>query len=368
MRLRGSIVGSLSLLLLMWLTAGCVDGLVTESQACSCLPSDPEVDFAQADVVFSGVMRRSRLLPLPDSGLIRARSSEYEFSVDHVWKGPNVGRLKVQTGPGGGMCGFEFRPHERYLVYAWSRRGVLSTGLCTRTGEMRRRLWDLYVLGQPRVRRSFRPLEIPTTEKLIESLTSRDGGTRYAAAEAVGHIRTDRAALLQELGAVVRGGQTGGPTAALEALGWFGRDSRPALPDIQWALRHGAPETRTAALRALFQVADRPAFFAELVTALEDTSLVVASASLGYAHVPADSSWREQRLRLMPGVLGLLDRPDGSLRYSTARLLIDRYPEAADSLETRLTALIRDESDEHQKKLFRDMLLELRSRKSRVRD
>lgn len=148
----------------------------------------------------------------------------------------------------------------------------------------------------------------------------------------------------------------------------IGPEAKPALSDIQWALHHGAPKTRAAALRALFGLADRPAFFAELVTALDDTSLDVANESLGYANVPTDSSWREQRLRLMPGVLRLLGRPDEWLRYSTARLLIDRYPEAADSLETRLNELVRDESDENQKKHFGDLLLELRSRKSRVRD
>ncbi len=100
---------------------------------CSCMafPKDPEkavaMAYARADVVFLGdvTAMRKRFL-----GILRQR--EVTFSVTDRWKGSIPDTLSVQTNTGEIACGYEFRKHGSYLVFAyWDQQGTrLTTSFC----------------------------------------------------------------------------------------------------------------------------------------------------------------------------------------------------------------------------------------------
>lgn len=54
--------------------------------------------------------------------------------------------VNVQTGMGGGDCGYHFEVGKRYLVDAWERGGTLSTGICSRTATVDRGEVDIRIL------------------------------------------------------------------------------------------------------------------------------------------------------------------------------------------------------------------------------
>jgi hypothetical protein len=54
--------------------------------------------------------------------------------------------VKVQTGMGGGDCGFPFEVGKQYLVDAWDRSGTVFTGICSHTASVDRGQADIRVL------------------------------------------------------------------------------------------------------------------------------------------------------------------------------------------------------------------------------
>ncbi len=65
-----------------------------------------------------------------------------------TWKGPALSRLALETGQGGGDCGFPFTVGQHYLVYGWDHGGTVVTDSCTRTASFPFALEDLLVLGK----------------------------------------------------------------------------------------------------------------------------------------------------------------------------------------------------------------------------
>lgn len=57
------------------------------------------------------------------------------FAVEQSFKGLSAGQktVEVKTGAGGGDCGYNFKPGERYLVFAGQSEGVLLTSICSNT-------------------------------------------------------------------------------------------------------------------------------------------------------------------------------------------------------------------------------------------
>jgi len=59
---------------------------------------------------------------------------QVSLSVSQWYRGAQPSRIKVETGLGGGDCGFPFQKGKQYLVYAYKdRSGRFSTGICTAT-------------------------------------------------------------------------------------------------------------------------------------------------------------------------------------------------------------------------------------------
>src|ERR1051325_1067474 len=76
----------------------------------------------------------------------------YRFTVEQSFKGVEGGEIEVQTGMGGGDCGYSFKKGERYLVYAYldSKTNRYHTSICTRTASLSRASEDLdFLRGLP---------------------------------------------------------------------------------------------------------------------------------------------------------------------------------------------------------------------------
>ena len=90
--------------------------------ACSCLPSNPESQFAQADAVFRGRVKKESK---------RGESVEYTLQVFESWKGKIPKKVKVSTASEDAACGYSFLKDQEYLVFANFQDGrKFSTGLC----------------------------------------------------------------------------------------------------------------------------------------------------------------------------------------------------------------------------------------------
>jgi hypothetical protein len=73
------------------------------------------------------------------------------FDVARTYRGPQQNRVSVETGSGGGDCGYPFQLDEKYLVFGYGDdSGSLQTGICTETGPIAERTTALSILrGEP---------------------------------------------------------------------------------------------------------------------------------------------------------------------------------------------------------------------------
>ncbi len=124
--------------------------------ACSCtsasVSATPAETLARSDAVFRGrvtVISRGW-------NLFRDFGGSYQrvtFRVDESWKGPTTREIVVNTGLGGGDCGYSFAGGQEYLVYASNNSGTpqlpagLRTSICDRTKPLGLATDDLRALG-----------------------------------------------------------------------------------------------------------------------------------------------------------------------------------------------------------------------------
>ena len=129
------------------------------ARGCSCIEGDtppslwrnsaPDIFLAQAIDVRG-----------PYSILEGERSFRFEHDrwfrmhVVSTWKGDMGDTVLVQTGSGGGDCGYSFALGGLYLVYAWGTGDTLRTGICTRTRPWTSAHEDSLALGAPERDRS----------------------------------------------------------------------------------------------------------------------------------------------------------------------------------------------------------------------
>ncbi|MCB0037904.1 MAG: hypothetical protein KDE51_27915 [Anaerolineales bacterium] len=129
------------------------------SYACSCvMPGTPVEEFDRVPVVFEGTVTRAGSLTrsawlwpilsyLPFEYTERFYNRQIQFTVTRAWKGVEYDQITVQTGYGGGDCGYGFTTGRTYLVYASKvQKGGLYTGICSRTAEIGRAADDLAYL------------------------------------------------------------------------------------------------------------------------------------------------------------------------------------------------------------------------------
>ena len=121
--------------------------------ACSCIGSGPSCEATwQAAAVFAGevVSIEEAVVDRPE---IRPGFKEHvqrvTFRVTEPFRGIDAATVIVQTGLGGGDCGYGFSVRQAYLVYAHRYKDRLSTGICSRTRPLAAAAEDLAYLRGP---------------------------------------------------------------------------------------------------------------------------------------------------------------------------------------------------------------------------
>ena len=119
--------------------------------ACECVESDsPTERLDEASAVFLGRVIDMRFRDWPfdiDSALVSPEEPiTVAFSVRTVWKGNVYGIMYLNTARSE-PCGFPFKKHEDYLVYADGEDGSFEVRACSRTKLAIGAHEDLEVLG-----------------------------------------------------------------------------------------------------------------------------------------------------------------------------------------------------------------------------
>ncbi|PWT92497.1 MAG: hypothetical protein C5B54_03395 [Acidobacteria bacterium] len=140
-------LAAVSVAILPWLLSG--------AEGCSCAQGGTVCgDYASAAAVFVGVVS-----DITRGSIRRDETSKEDlffgkivhFSVEQAYKGVESPEISVETGNGGGDCGYPFESGKRYLVYAYGiPKGKLGTGICSRTKPLSQASEDLdYIRGLP---------------------------------------------------------------------------------------------------------------------------------------------------------------------------------------------------------------------------
>jgi Carboxypeptidase regulatory-like domain len=95
--------------------------------------------------VFAGTVTDIEELPVRDPAA-RIGSQRVIFSVAKGYRNVAASRIEIITHPDEASCGYEFKKGKQYLVYASSKDGFLTTGLCTRTRELAHAAEDIAYL------------------------------------------------------------------------------------------------------------------------------------------------------------------------------------------------------------------------------
>jgi len=136
----------------LWLLLAATLGMVSSAAACSCAPPPPGTRTAWAlqqwylqrtPVVFQGkvdkiVLENFPFKPVPGKSISDIPQLRVSFSEVKFYRGESPGSVAIQTGLGGGDCGYPFEPGRSYLVFAYKDdSGALGTGICSGTRRLK---------------------------------------------------------------------------------------------------------------------------------------------------------------------------------------------------------------------------------------
>ncbi len=134
--MRKNILSALLLLLL--------PSLASVASACTCGGQAPCEAYAGASVVFVGVVTKTGLKSIPRSVPENAMSTTFktgdvtsaQFKVEEAFLGVRAAQIEIWGE--GTNCDYEFKPGERYLVFAYknSKTGTFHTNICSGTGPL----------------------------------------------------------------------------------------------------------------------------------------------------------------------------------------------------------------------------------------
>jgi hypothetical protein len=122
-----------------------------DAEACSCAPNGPPCEsFFRVDAVFVGTVRT--ISEFAGAPAFPYRGRVVGFSIERAFRGVQGAAVNIDTGMGGGDCGYSFKAGEQYLVYAYrtAEGSRLGTGICSRTRPIANADEDLrYIEGMP---------------------------------------------------------------------------------------------------------------------------------------------------------------------------------------------------------------------------
>jgi len=130
----------LRLLILISIATGLLAFPISDVNACSCRedPIPPCEEYWRAEAVFAGkAIKQSTFYVEEGEGNSKYRFQQVlvRFSVEQAFKGISGEEVDIETGMGGGDCGYHFKDGERYVVYAFRSgrdKSHLYTGICNR--------------------------------------------------------------------------------------------------------------------------------------------------------------------------------------------------------------------------------------------
>jgi hypothetical protein len=121
------------------------------AEACSCASNGPPCEsFFRVDAVFVGTVRT--ISEIEGAPAFPYRRRVVGFSIERAFRGVQGAAVNIDTGMGGGDCGYSFKAGGQYLVYAYrtAEGSRLGTGICSRTRPIANADEDLrYIEGMP---------------------------------------------------------------------------------------------------------------------------------------------------------------------------------------------------------------------------
>ena len=129
------------------------------ARACTCgTPGSPQEGFGRSKAVFVGTVMRV------DENSMKPRHYKFHvksvtFEVEESWRGVDTTHFTIQTGWGGGDCGYRFEEGKQYLVYAHQFTDIpFFTGICSRTTALASATEDLnYLQTLPKLKLTYTP-------------------------------------------------------------------------------------------------------------------------------------------------------------------------------------------------------------------
>lgn len=120
-------------------------GVSRKASACSCMGNRPACEALwDPGAVFAGKV----VWIEPDASGDRFARRRVRFRVVEAFRGVTTSEIDVDTGAGGGDCGYSFIVGASYLVYSYQaeRTPRLTTGICSRTRLLSQASEDLAYL------------------------------------------------------------------------------------------------------------------------------------------------------------------------------------------------------------------------------
>jgi hypothetical protein len=97
----------------------------------------PQEAAIASDAAFTGtVIAMSQPPAAPVGALPGTADTVYTFAVDGVAKGELGSQVSVLAGGDGASCGMAFAANVRYVVFAYTQEGTLTTDLCAGSTEL----------------------------------------------------------------------------------------------------------------------------------------------------------------------------------------------------------------------------------------
>ncbi len=130
--------------------------LSTVGLGCSCAPTTAEMERDEATVVFAGKVLAVEKVGLPRPLFTRQfpfiklwgpHRTKTTFAVSRIWKGSLHERIDISSCIGMMCCLSEFKPGDKFLIYAFGNINDLGIGMCTRIRGLENATEDLEILG-----------------------------------------------------------------------------------------------------------------------------------------------------------------------------------------------------------------------------